>query len=191
MGRTGDSCLPQKWHELVVSPLSVFVFAQGCYFTVLQGADKQCQEETQDVLLIMEQQKMLFAPAAGILLHRHCALCTKLLEWLCDQDPLGFPTNHPPALISKEEKWQNTNIQLQKCKQQNFGLFTFFSSWSLGAGLCSKLVLTSSTALQVYSMRAEPLGGRVREAVSLLDLPVFSAVLHEVNQIGSMGKLFF
>lgn len=104
MGRTGDSCLLHKWHELVVSPLLVFVFAHGCYFTVLLETDKYCKEDSQDVFLIVEQQKMLFAPAPGRLLHRHCALCTKHLECLCDQDPLGLPTNYPPALISKEEK---------------------------------------------------------------------------------------
>lgn len=66
---------------------------------------------------------MLFAPATGRLVHRHCALCTKHLECLCDQDPLCFPTNYPPVLISKEEKWQNPNIQLQKCKQSFYPLF--------------------------------------------------------------------
>lgn len=67
---------------------------------------------------------MLFGPAAEGLLPRHCALHTKPLEQACDQDPLDFPTNYPPALISKEKMTDvNANMQLQKCKWQNVFFF--------------------------------------------------------------------
>lgn len=68
-----------------------------------------------------------------------------------------------------------TECKYSTAKIQTTVSLTSFSSWLSSAGLCSKLVLTSSTALQVYSRRAEPAGGREREAVPLLDSPAFSA----------------
>lgn len=76
---------------------------------------------------------MLFAPAAGGLLPRHCALHTKPLEQMCDHDSLGFPRNFPPVLISKGKMTdRNANMQLQKCKWQNI---FFLPSWSLSSAV--------------------------------------------------------
>lgn len=87
-------------------------------------------------------------------------------------------------------------MQIFNCKNANNCFIDFFFQAGHQVQDCvaswfslypqPKLVLTLSRA-QVYSMRAEPPGGRVREAVALLDSPAFTALSYEVNQIGSKG----
>lgn len=178
MGRTDDSCLPHKWQELVVSPVSVFVFAQGCYFTLLLGA--------------VQGGHTGCSPYCGAAEDAFCSsYWNTLAQALCSvhkasgvpvwSEPLHFPTNYPPALISKEEKWQSANIQLQKQNQLFHWLFS-------QAGYQVQDCVANWFSLHPQPSRCIPWGQSLQEegweAVSLLDSPAFSAV----NQIGSREK---
>lgn len=68
-------------------------------------------------------------------------LCAQSIWSAC---VISFPTNYPPVLISKEKKM--TECKYSTAKMQITVSLTFFPSWSSSAGLCSKLVLTLSTA---------------------------------------------